>query len=91
MSDKITQQPSCVDPFEPGMISMAEALARIEARVRAVETCERLPIRDCLNRVNNEAVRSPCNVPPRPNSAMDGWAIAFDSLANAGPASACAS
>ena len=80
MSRKITPQPSCVDPFEPGMISMAEALARIAGRVRAVRACERLPIRDCLNRVNNEAVKSPRNVPPRPNSAMDGWAIAHASL-----------
>jgi molybdopterin molybdotransferase len=80
MTSKITSQPSCVDPFEAGMINLSEALARIEARVRPVHACERLPIRDCLNRVNNEAVKAPNNVPPRPNSAMDGYAIAIDSL-----------
>lgn len=80
MSNKIQSQPSCVDPFEEEMISLDEALARIEARVRAVPACEQLPIRDCLNRVNNEAVKSPRDVPPRPNSAMDGYAIAIDSL-----------
>jgi molybdopterin molybdotransferase len=79
MTSKITSQPSCVDPFEAGMISLAEALNRIEARVRAVHACERLPIRDCLNRVNNEAVKSPHNVPPSPNSAMDGYALAIAS------------
>jgi molybdopterin molybdotransferase len=84
MTSKITSEPSCVDPFEPGMISLAEALARIEARVRAVHACERLPIRDCLNRVNNEAVRSPRDVPPSPNSAMDGYALAVDSLVDGG-------
>ena len=78
--DTIESQPSCVDPFEPGMISVAEALARIEARVRPVHACERLPIRECLARVNNEAVLSPRDVPPLPNSAMDGYAIALDSL-----------
>jgi molybdopterin molybdotransferase len=80
MSNKIESQPSCVDPFEPGMISLAEALTRLEERVRPVPTCEHLPIRDCLNRVNNEAVKSPRDVPPRPNSAMDGYALAIDSL-----------
>ena len=86
MTSKITSQPSCVDPFEPGMISLAEALTRIEARVRAVLACERLPIRDCLNRVNNEAVKSPRDVPPSPNSAMDGYALAIDSLVDGGVA-----
>jgi molybdopterin molybdotransferase len=84
MNEKITAEPSCADPFEPGMISLAEALARIEARVLPVIACERLPIRDCLNRVNNEAVTSPRDVPPSANSAMDGYAIAIDSLAHGG-------
>jgi len=81
MSSEITPQPSCVDPFEPGMISLAAALERIERRVPAVQACERLPLRDCLGRVNDEAVHSPRDVPPRPNSAMDGYAIAIGSLA----------
>jgi molybdopterin molybdotransferase len=80
MSKKIARQPSCADPIEKGMISMAEALARIGKRVRAVHACERLPIRQCLGRVNNEAVKSPHNVPPSPNSAMDGYALACASL-----------
>jgi molybdopterin molybdotransferase len=84
MNDKIPSQPSCIDPFEPGMISLNEALKRINQRVRAVQACERLPIRDCLNRVNNEAVKSPRNVPPSPNSAMDGYAIAIGSLVEGG-------
>ncbi len=80
MSNKIHHQPSCADPFEPGMISMSEALARIQKRVIPVLACERLPIRECLNRVNNEAVKSPRKVPPLPNSAMDGYALAIGSL-----------
>jgi len=80
MSNKIPSRPSCVDPFEEGMISQSEALERIEARVHPVLACERLPIRECLNRVNNEAVKSPRDVPPQPNSAMDGYAVAVDSL-----------
>ena len=84
MSNKIASIPSCADPFEPGMIRMAEALERIRTRVHPVHACERLPIRDCLNRVNNEAVKSPLAVPPQPNSAMDGYAISIDSLVENG-------
>ncbi len=80
MSDKISSAPSCADPFDPASISLAEALGKIQQRVRPVLACERLPIRDCLGRVNNEAVKSPHNVPPQPNSAMDGYALAIDSL-----------
>ena len=84
MSIKIVSQPSCVDPFEEEMISQSEALERIEARVHPVLACERLPIRECLNRVNNEAVKSPRDVPPQPNSAMDGYAVAVASLTEDG-------
>jgi len=84
MSEQIASAPSCVDPFEPGMITVAEALERIGERVLPVHACERLPIRECLNRVNNEAVKAPRDVPPRPNSAMDGYALAISSLAEDG-------
>jgi len=80
MISKITPEPSCADPFDEDSISLVDALARIEARVRPVLACERLPIRECLNRVNNEAVTSPRDVPPLANSAMDGYALAIDSL-----------
>ena len=81
MTSKISSAPSCADPFEPGMMSLDDALARIEARILPVDACERLPIRECLGRVNDEAVKSPHDVPPRPNSAMDGYALAIASLA----------
>ena len=80
MSNKITSIPGCADPFDSSSISLAEALDKIRQRVRPVLACERLPIRECLDRVNNEAVKSPHNVPPLPNSAMDGYAIAIASL-----------
>jgi len=80
MRDKISSAPGCADAFDPNSISLAEALDKIQQRVRPVLACERLPIRDCLGRVNNEAVKSPHNVPPLPNSAMDGYAIAIASL-----------
>ena len=81
MSSKISSAPSCADPMDPDSISMSNALAKIALRVRSVQACERLPIRECLGRVNNESVLSPLNIPPSANSAMDGYAIAVDSLA----------
>jgi molybdopterin biosynthesis enzyme len=51
MISKISPEPSCADPTDPSMISLAEALARIESRVLPVHACERLPIRECLDRV----------------------------------------
>ncbi|MEM7562148.1 MAG: gephyrin-like molybdotransferase Glp [Pseudomonadota bacterium] len=80
MTEKISSAPSCADPFDPDAISLSDALQRIEARVRSVQACERLPIRECLQRINNEPVLSPHNIPPLSNSAMDGYAIAIASL-----------
>ena len=60
--------PSCADPFEEGLMSLEEALRKIEGRVAPVHACERLPIRECLDRVNNEAVLSPYMIPPHANS-----------------------
>jgi len=80
MSDQIASEPSCADPFDPASISLDEALRRIAERVQPVQACERLPIRECLDRVNNEVVSSPSDVPPHANSAMDGFALAVASL-----------
>ena len=80
MIDKISSAPGCTDALDPSSIRLAEALAKIQERVRPVHACERLPIRDCLGRVNNEAVKAPHNVPPLPNSAMDGYAIVIANL-----------
>ncbi len=82
MSSKIEPAASCVDPFSENLMSLDDALARIAERVRPVHACERLPIRDCLDRINNEAVKSPYDVPPHANAAMDGFALAVSSLAD---------
>ncbi len=76
--------PSCADPFEPNMISLGEAIARIEERVKPVTESESLPLRDCLDRVNHDSIFSPINVPPHANSAMDGVAVAIESLKPSG-------
>ncbi len=80
LSNKISATPGCTDPFDSSSISLAEALDKIRQRITPVLDCERLPIRECLGRVSSETVKSPHNVPPLSNSAMDGYAIAIASL-----------
>ena len=80
MSNKISSVPSCADPFDSSSISLTEALAKIQQRIHPVDACEVLPIRDCLSRVSSDAVKSPHNVPPLPNSAMDGYAVSIECL-----------
>ncbi|MCP4186885.1 MAG: molybdopterin molybdotransferase MoeA [Gammaproteobacteria bacterium] len=80
MSNKITPTASCADPSDPESIRVSAALERIAQQVTPISESEELPIRDCLGRINFEKVVSPINVPAHANSAMDGYAIAFDSL-----------
>ena len=80
MEAKIQAAPSCVDLFDSESISLDEALQRIAARVQPVNDLEKLPLRDCLGRINAADVVSPLNIPPNANSAMDGFAVALDTI-----------
>lgn len=80
MTSKLSPAPSCADPSDPSSISVATALQQIAQQVIPINTCEELPIRECLGRYSFEQVKSPINVPAHANSAMDGFAIAFSSL-----------
>ena len=72
---EITQQPSCEDELNTGLLSVAEAQARILDGVTAVTETETLPVRAALGRVLAEDVSSPIDVPSHTNSAMDGYAV----------------
>jgi molybdopterin molybdotransferase len=65
----------------PGLMPFEQALSLVLSAVRKVDETEELPIESSLNRVLAEAVVSPMNVPPAANSAMDGYAFSFSSLA----------
>lgn len=80
MTNKIVPAPSCADPSDPQSISVAAALQQITRQVMAISDFNELPIRECLGRYSFEQVKSPINVPAHANSAMDGFAIAFNSL-----------
>jgi len=84
MSGKIIATPSCADPSDPQSISVDDALAAIARQIVVLDEFEQLPIRECLERINYEQVNSPINVPAHANSAMDGFAVAFDSLSDDG-------
>ena len=76
MHDKeINIQPSCEDELNAGLLSVAEAQARILEGVAPVTGSETLPVRAALGRVLARDVISPIDVPSHTNSAMDGYAV----------------
>lgn len=70
------------DCFEAGGRRMlaAEALAILKARLDAVVETEMIPLRKAAGRILAEAIRSPLDVPPHDNTAVDGYAVFFDDL-----------
>lgn len=57
------------------LLSVAEALARLEERVVPAVGSEDLPLHAALGRILAEDVVSQTDVPPHDNSAMDGYAF----------------
>jgi len=64
----------CMQDERRPVLSVEEALERILATVRVLEP-ERVPILEALGRVLAEEVVADRNIPPLPNSAMDGYAV----------------
>ena len=58
----------------PPLLSIDEALARVLARVRPLES-EPVPVAEAAGRVLTEDVAAVIDLPPFPSSAMDGFAI----------------
>jgi molybdopterin molybdotransferase len=74
-NNEIETQPSCEDELNTGLLTVAEAQARILDGVSALTATETLSIRDALGRVLAENIVSPIDVPSHTNSAMDGYAL----------------
>ena len=72
---KIEKDPSCRDDFDPKSLSADAAQAQIKAGVSRVRGVEKIAIREALNRILAEDIRSRINVPSGTNSAMDGYAV----------------
>ncbi len=73
---------SCADDYDPNSMPVAKARAFINTFLSPVKGFARLPIRSALGRVLSEDITSPVNVPAHINSAMDGWAIRCEDLAD---------
>jgi molybdopterin molybdotransferase len=66
--------------FGDALLSVDEALARIEERVTAVVETERRPLCDACGRILAGDVVAAINLPPYANSAVDGYAFAHSDL-----------
>jgi molybdopterin molybdotransferase len=72
---EIENQPGCEDELNTGLLSVAQAQARILAGVAPLAASETIPLREALGRVLAEDIVSPIDVPSHTNSAMDGYAV----------------
>ena len=72
---EIEMQPSCEDELNTGLLTVADAQARILDGVAPVTAVETLPVRAALGRVLAADIVSPIDVPAHTNSAMDGYAV----------------
>ena len=73
-------EPSCTDIYEPGLISVKDALSQILSDVPAIYGYERLNIEKAKGRTLYEPVIAAFNVPPHTNSAVDGYAMRSSDL-----------
>jgi len=80
----MNKQASCHDESDPDSLSFEQARERIEKNVTALKGKRCVTIREALGRVLADDVCSPMNVPPFINSAMDGYALAADDIADEG-------
>ncbi len=72
---KIEKDMSCRDDFDPKSLSADAALEQIKSGVSRIKGIEKIAIRETLNRILAEDIRSGINVPSATNSAMDGYAV----------------
>jgi molybdopterin molybdotransferase len=63
-------------------LTVEEALQQILSRVQPLPT-ERVPLLSCLGRALAEPIRSGREIPPWPNSSMDGYAVRAEDAAEA--------
>jgi len=79
-NNEIESQPSCEDELNTGLLTVAEAQARILDGIMPVSETESVPLHTALDRVLAEAIVSLIDVPSHTNSAMDGYAVRAQDL-----------
>jgi molybdopterin molybdotransferase len=78
---------SCFDPSAnpEAMLPVSESIERILSQIKSVKDPEYIPLYDATSRVLAEELISLINVPQQTNSAMDGYAVATESLQTGSP------
>jgi molybdopterin molybdotransferase len=66
--------------FGGALLTVADALAEIEARVAPVVETETVPLTAAAGRILARDVIATMNLPPHDNSAVDGYAVAYTDL-----------
>jgi molybdopterin molybdotransferase len=80
----MTDTTSCVSNAPESLaLSATEARDRMVAEVVPISGREFLPVRSALGRILATDIIAPHDVPAHDNSAMDGYAVRYDSLATA--------
>ena len=82
--EQVKKDISCMDDYDPGSLTPDQALERIFTSLSPLEQLESVPIREALNRVLGEDIKSSINVPSGRNSAMDGYALHGEDLPESG-------
>lgn len=81
----MTDTSSCQSPaIDDPSLTADEARQRMLDGITPIAQAEMVPVRSALGRILAADVIAPYDVPAHDNSAMDGYAIRFDSLAGAG-------
>ena len=78
--DPVSRQPSCDDEYDPTLLSVDTALARIAQAVTPISDVEVVALREALDRVLGVDIQSPMAVPNHTNSALEGYALRFADL-----------
>ncbi len=71
---------SCINEFDPSALDEVRAIARIIKSISQLKKNEKLKIKDAIDRVCFENIRSKINIPSFKNSAMDGYAVNISEL-----------
>jgi molybdopterin molybdotransferase len=82
--DRIKNEPSCMDDYDPESITPIQALDNIFNAITPINKTETVPVREALGRVLANDIQSNINVPSGRNSAMDGYAIKGTDLPKTG-------
>ena len=65
----------------PGLLPFEQALENMLSVIKQITDVEQVTLENALGRILAQEVKSPVNVPPNDNSAMDGYAFSHQSLA----------